>query len=148
MRKKMFFEKLLMYINNDSISERKRIKDSIIRDFSEYAERYWQLHQKYNSILWLNYNHVVTEVELQNEQIVITTSDHNKYEMPISFFFDFHEIDLTKKLINEDIERTNREIQRQHYAIKYAYNLIDEKNQRIKKYEKTLKCIESEKWAS
>ena len=40
MRKKMFFEKLLMYINNDSISDRKRIKDSIIRDFSEYAERY------------------------------------------------------------------------------------------------------------
>ena len=131
MRKKMFFEKLLMYINNDSISERKRIKDSIIRDFSEYAERYWQLHKKYNSILWLNYNHIITE-----------------YEMPISFFFDFHEIDLTKKLINEDIERTKNEIQRQHYAIKYAYNLIDEKNQRIKKYEKTLKCIESEKWAS
>lgn len=144
----MFFEKLLMYMNNDSISERNRIKDSIIRDFSEYAERYWQLHKKYNSILWLNYNHVITEVELQDEKIVITTSDHNKYEMPISFFFDFHEIDLIKKLINEDIERTKHEIQRQHYIIKSAYNMIDEKNQRIKEYEKTLKLITKTQWAS
>ena len=148
MMKKMFFEKLIGYINNDSIAVRKKMKISIISELHEYVERYWNLHKKYNSILWLNYNHVIIEVEMIDEKLIITTSDHNTYEMPISFFFDFHEIELTKKLINEDIERTNREIQRQHYAIKYAYNLIDEKNQRIKEYEKTLKCIESERWAS
>lgn len=144
----MFFEKLLEYVNSDSISERKKMKHSIISGLHEYVERYYNLHKKYNSILWLNYNHVITEVELQNEQIVITTSDHNTYEMPISFFFDYHEIELTKKLINEDIERTKHEIQRQHYAIKNAYNMIDEKNQRIKEYEKTLKLITETQWAS
>lgn len=148
MMKKMFFEKLIGYINSDSISARKKMKSSIISGLHEYVERYYNLHKKYNSIMWLNYNHVISEVEMIGEKLIIITSDHNTYEMPISFFFDYHEIELTKKLINEDIERTNREIQRQHYAIKYAYNLIDEKNQRIKEYEKTLKCIESEKWAS
>lgn len=54
MKKKMFFEKLVVYVNSDSISERKKMKDSIIRELHEYVERYWGLHKKYNSILWLN----------------------------------------------------------------------------------------------
>lgn len=148
MKKKMFFEKLIVYMNSDSISERKKMKDSIIRELHEYVERYWGLHKKYNSLLWLNYNHVITEVELNGEMLALTTSDHNVFMMPISFFFDFHEIELTKQLINEDIERTKHEIQRQHYIIKSAYNMIDEKNQRIKEYEKTLKLITKTQWAS
>jgi hypothetical protein len=35
-------------------------------------------------------------------------------------------------MLNEYIERTLKEIQYQHYAIKYAYNMINENNQRIK----------------
>ncbi len=148
MKKKIFFERLTQYVNSDSVSERKSMKESIIRELHEYAERYLNLHKKYNSLMWIHYNHIISDVEFQNENVILTTSDHHTYELPMSFFFDFHEIELTKKLINEDIERTLKEIQYQHYAIKYAYNMIDEKNQRIKEYEKTLKCINSKTWAS
>ena len=146
MKKKMFFEKLTEYVNCDSVSTRKNMKESVIRELQEYAERYLNLHKKYNSLMWIHYNHVISDVEFQNENVILITSDHHTYELPMSFFFDFHEIELTKKLINEDIERTLKEIQYQHYTIKYAYNMIDEKNQRIKEYEKTLKCINSETW--
>lgn len=146
MKKKMFFERLTEYVNCDSVSTRKNMKESIIKELSEYAERYLNLHKKYNSLMWIHYNHIISDVEFQNENVILITNDHHTYELPMSFFFDFHEIELTKKLINEDIERTLKEIQYQHYAIKYAYNMIDEKNQRIKEYEKTLKCINSETW--
>ena len=146
MKKKMFFERLTEYVNCDSVSTRKNMKESILKELNEYAERYLNLHKKYNSLMWIHYNHIISDVEFQNENVILITNDHHTYELPMSFFFDFHEIELTKKLINEDIERTLKEIQYQHYAIKYAYNMIDEKNQRIKEYEKTLKCINSETW--
>lgn len=144
MEKEVFFEKLIGYINNDSVSERKRIKCDIIKDLHFFVERYVALHRKFNSLLWLNYNHVIQDVDLKGENILIITSDHNVYEIPQSFFLDANEIDLTRRLIKEDIERTNEEIDRQYYLINYAHNLINEKTERIKNYEKILKEINKE----
>ena len=50
MKKKIFFERLTQYVNSDSVSERKSMKESIIRELHEYAERYLNLHKKYNYI--------------------------------------------------------------------------------------------------
>lgn len=144
MKKEVFFEKLIEYINNDSVSERKRIKYDIIKNLHFFVEHYVELHRKFNSLLWLNYNHVIQDVDLKGENILITTSDHNVYEIPQSFFLDANEINLTRQLIKEDIERTNEEIDRQYYLINYAHNLINEKTERIKNYEKILKEINNE----
>lgn len=139
--KRDFFKLLMVYVNHDSISYRNSIKKEVIDKLHYYAEIYIKLHHLFNEPIWIGYNHAIKDVSIKNDNICLIMSNNDIFYLPISFFDDDNETQLTMYLMNLDLKRRVNEIIRQKNNIRIAEQEIIKQEKKIEEYQNVLNTI-------